>query len=92
MGYFCICMPDTKPISNHSNFPVVLILLVVMFATGVFVGLNSRQLGSAVSNQLPADLNYQLIQEVFTKINANYIKELPKRLPLPLQIYQYGYL
>lgn len=82
MGYFCICMPDTKPISNHSNFPVVLILLVVMFATGVFVGLNSRQLGSAVSNQLPADLNYQLIQEVFTKINANYIKELPAGLQL----------
>jgi len=83
MGYFCIHMSENQPIPNRTNFAAVLILIVIMFAGGVFLGLNSRQ-GASTSNssQLPADLNYQLIQEVYNKIDNNYIKDLPKGLDL----------
>lgn len=72
---------ETTPNSNK-NFAFTLVVVVAMFATGLLVGLNANQNRTSGLSQLPDSLNYQLIQEVYSKIDANYIQDLPQGLQL----------
>lgn len=72
-------MPAKDSMNNpNKNFAFTLVVIVAMFAAGLFVGINSNQNRTSGLSQLPDSLNYQLIQEVYTKIDANYIQEVPE--------------
>lgn len=67
-------MPNSAKSSQPTNFAITLFVIVAMFAAGVLVGNSSR---TSDANPLPADLNYELIRNIYNTIEKEYIEEIP---------------
>lgn len=67
-------MPNSAKPSQPTNFAITLFVIVAMFGAGVLIGNSNR---AQDTNPLPADLNYELIRNIYNTIEKEYIEEIP---------------